>query len=149
MDNTAPNPQETPPPRFEWFPPGVDAPRLAWSEFLRLIALQLEIDYPCPGPRSDPGDSLGAFLAAHLIALAEQASALQAWSPGSHIAHAQEAEAAVEAAWYQVLDQAGQPDGWEATDDVTGSLDGHPSQDEGGPIRGWFSCDSEDETYLN
>ena len=155
MGNNTQPPSPSPLPRFVWPRPGSDQPRLAWPEFLRVVALQLQRDYPCPGPSTDPGASLGNFLASHVIALADQASALQAWDPGSHVAHAQVMEKEVEAAWYQVLGEASQPDGWEATDDVTGSLDGHTSQpdfdlqEENGPIRGWIPRDSEDETFMN
>ena len=61
-------------------------------------------------------------------------------------------EEEVEAAWYQFMGDQCEPD---LSDDFNGGFDGHPDlpdidhQEEGGPMRGWISCDSEDETYLN
>ena len=152
MGNNNPPQSPSPLPRFVWPRPGSDQPRLAWPEFLRVVALQLQRDYPCPGPSTDPGASLGNFLASHVIALADQASALQAWDPGSHVAHAQVMEEEVEAAWYQFMGDQCEPS---LSDDFNGGCTGHPDspdiepQEEGGPMRGWISCDSEDETYLN
>jgi hypothetical protein len=139
-------------PRFVWPKPdqGHTIPRLGWPEFLRVVALQLQRDYPCPGPSTDPGASLGNFLASHVIALAEQAEALQAWDPGSHVAHAQVMEEEIEAAWYQFVGDQYEPS---LSDDETAGLGGHPAQPDfetdDGPVRGWFSRDSEDETFLN
>src|SRR5512135_2366938 len=152
MGHNTPSQSPSPLPRFVWPRPGSDQPRLAWPEFLRVVALQLQRDYSCPGPSTDPGASLGNFLASHVIALADQASALQAWDPGSHVAHAQVMEEEVEAAWYQFMGDQYEPS---LSDDETAGLGGHPDatdfdhQEDDGPIRGWLSRDSEDETFLN
>ena len=59
MGNNTPSQSPSPLPRFVWPRPGSDQPRLAWPEFLRVVALQLQRDYPCSGPSTDPGDFAG------------------------------------------------------------------------------------------
>ena len=144
MYNTASNPPSPVPPRtapkFAWPKPGEDTPRLAWPEFLRLVALQLEADYPCHGPNADPGASPGAFLAEHVIALAEQGVQLGAWDPASPVARAQE-DADLEAASVQAMEaEAMAPGVWTIT-----VIDESP----GDSRRGWFRDDPESETNRN
>jgi hypothetical protein len=140
MGHNTPSQSPSPLPRFVWPRPGSDQPRLAWPEFLRVVALQLQRDYPCPGPSADPGASLGNFLAAHLIALSEQATALQAWDPASHVARAQEAED-INAAWQMALEaEIENPGIWVITT---------PDESPDGAQRGYFSRDMDDETYIN
>ena len=166
MDNTAPNPRTTPPPpplpRFAWTRPGVDpeAPRLPFDQYLRLIALQAEIDYPC-GPDTDPGASLGALISSYLLAIAEQSVQLGAWDPASYIERSQ-AEADRAAAYLQALMHEADHGSWviiqpspeDLSDDANGGWGGHESNpDFGEPAdgaqRGYFSRDVDDETWVN
>ncbi len=94
-------------PKYAWPRPGDDLPRLPWTDWLRLVALQIATDYH--GPE-------GQFLSAHIIALALQADGLGATDPESHERLAQ-AAADSEAAWVQaLLDEAAQPGIWSLTD---------------------------------
>jgi hypothetical protein len=129
------------PPKYEWPVPGDDTPRLPWADYLRLWAGA--IDTMAAG---EPG----RFLAAYLLGLAAQAEALGARGPSEHEARAQ-AEAEREAAWVAALEaEVEQPGLWMTTLDpeITGSLDGHPSQDED-VRRAWLGADPYDETYCN
>ena len=92
--NTRPAPSPQPLPRYEWPTPGADLPRLSWSDWLRLYALDVA--------RSIPG-APGAFLAQYIGGLAEQALVLGAVDPDSHLALAQ-AEQERESAWIQALE---------------------------------------------
>ena len=73
FDSPSPLPQR--PPKFEWPRPTVDAPRMAWPDWLSLVSDQLAIDYP--------GET-GLFLAAVVGALGCQARELGATSPSEH-----------------------------------------------------------------
>ena len=142
----SPSPLPPPLPRFEFHPPGVDAPRLEWPDWLQVVSLQLQSDYPGP---------VGLFLSSVMGAVACQARELGAtdWVTHERLA-AEEADRA--SAWLIALEaEVAQPDGhWELSDDHNGGWDGHESQpdcdeSDAGPIRGWFSRDSEDETFCN
>jgi hypothetical protein len=141
--NTKPERGEQP--KYAWPRPGTDAPRFPWADFLCLWATELD---------KQIGGEPGRFLGNWLLGLALQAEALGAAGPGEHEAKAQ-AEAAREAAWIQALEaEAEQPGLWTLTgdpDDVTGSLDGHPAQDDEdeGARRAWLACEPDDETYCN
>jgi hypothetical protein len=85
--------------------------------------------------------------------LAIQAEALGAHDPTSHFALAQ-TEAEREAAWQAALEaEAEQMGAWELTDiglddpEATGSLDGHPSQEEG--FQRYWVGPPDDSTYMN
>ncbi|HMB08674.1 MAG TPA: hypothetical protein VKP69_33705 [Isosphaeraceae bacterium] len=132
------------PPKFEWPTPGADTPRLPWADYLRLWAGAID---------QAAGGEPGRFLCAYLLGLAAQAEALGATSPAEHERRAQ-AEAEREAAWIAALEAEVEQPGLGMTtpdpDDpeVTGGLDGHPSQDEGAH-RVWIGADPYDETYCN
>jgi hypothetical protein len=141
--NTRPAPAPQPLPQYEWPRPGDDLPRLPWSDFLRLWARVIDQDLGGP-----PGHFLGNWIAA----LAIQAEALGAHDPTSHFALAQ-TEAEREAAWQAALEaEAAQLGSWELTGDpddpeATGSLDGHPGQEEG--ARQCWIGPPDDITYRN
>ena len=136
--NTRRSPSPQPHPLYIWPRPGEDSPRLPWADWLRLIALQIDTDYP---------GTVGRFLSAHLIALALQAEALGATSPDAHERLAQEA-ADAEAAWYQALEaEAAQPGIWSLTDlDAVGGWGGHLEVEEAAS-QYWVANDPDDETY--
>jgi hypothetical protein len=141
----SPSPLPPPLPRFEFHPPGVDAPRLEWPDWLQVVSLQLQSDYPGP---------VGLFLASAMGAVACQARELGAtdWATHERLA-AEEADRA--SAWLIAWEaEVAQPGGhWELSPDATGGWGGHESQpdfeSDDGPVRGWFSRDSEDETFCN
>ena len=146
----SPSPQCPPPPRFEWLHPSVDAPRMAWPDWLMLVSEQLAADFP--------GET-GLFLASVVGALGYRAHELGAISPSEHERLAQE-ESDRSAAYLEALRaECAQPGAWVIIppdpddSDLTGGWGGHESQpdfgSEDGPIRGWLSRDSEDETFLN
>jgi hypothetical protein len=132
------------PPKYEWPVPGDDTPRLPWADYLRLWAGAID---------TMAGGEPGRFLSAYLLGLAAQAEALGARGPSEHEARAQ-AEAEREAAWVAALEaEVEQPGLWMTTLDpddpeITGGLDGHPSQDEGAH-QVWLGADPYDETYCN
>jgi hypothetical protein len=130
------------PPKYEWPVPGDDTPRLPWADYLRLWAGAID---------TMAGGEPGRFMGAYLMGLAAQAEALGATSPTSHERLAQ-AEAEREAAWIAALEQEAEQPGLGMTtldpDDVTGSLDGHPSQDED-VRRAWIGADPFDEVNCN
>ena len=129
MYNTHKSP--SPPPKYEWFPPGVDQPRLTWAQYLRLWAD--EVDRAC-------GGEVGHHLGGWFLSLAIQAEALQAFSPEDHQVKAM-LEAEREAAWVRALEaEAMSPGIWTVT-----------VQDEGpdGSRRGWFADNADDATYRN
>jgi hypothetical protein len=98
-----------------------------------------------------PG-SPGRFIAAYIHALSAQALALGSESPESHEAAAEQVRLQ-EAAYFQALeDQSGY---WSITepepgpcDDITGSLSGHPSQEESAR-QVWLGDPGCDDTYAN
>jgi hypothetical protein len=137
--NTSRAPSPQPHPLYIWPRPGDDLPRLPWSAYLRLIALQIDTDYP---------GAVGRFLSAHIIALSLQAEALGATSPDAHERLAQ-AEADREAAWHQaLLDEAAQPGIWSLTDpDDVGGWGGHLCEDAASQY--WIANDPGDETWSN
>jgi hypothetical protein len=133
MYNTSDSPQ--PPsksPKYLWPRPGLDDwPRLSWESWLRIYALELGKTYP--------GD-LGYFLSQQTLALAEHARALGAHSPTHHITLAQKA-ADAEAAWVASLEEEVMNPGiWMIT-----ALDESPD----GAQRGYFSRNTDDETWIN
>ena len=69
--NTSPTPAPQPLPKYLWPRPGIDpeAPRLAWSQYLRLWSV--ELDRAC-------GGEVGHFLGSWFLSLAIQAESLQA-----------------------------------------------------------------------
>jgi hypothetical protein len=142
MKNTKPERGEQP--KYAWPRPGTDAPRVPWADFLRLWATEID---------KQIGGEPGRFLGSWLLGLALQAEALGAAGPGEHEALAQ-AEAEREAAWVAALEaEVEQPGLWMTTLDpddpeITGSLNGHPSQDEGAH-QVWLGADPYDETYCN
>jgi hypothetical protein len=143
MKNTKPERGEQP--KYAWPRPGTDAPRVPWADFLRLWATEID---------KQIGGGPGRFLGSWLLGLALQAEALGAAGPGEHEAKAQ-AEAAREAAWIQALEaEAAAPGRWTLTEDpdydpeMTGSLDGHPGQEEGAR-RAWIGEDPFDEVNCN
>ena len=83
-----------------------------------------------------------------------QARALGATDWATHERLATE-EADRAAAWLLALEaEVVQPGGhWELSPDATGGWGGQESQpdfeSDDGPVRGWFSRDSEDETFCN
>ena len=142
----SPSPLPPPLPRFEFHPPGVDAPRLEWPDWLQVVSLQLQSDYPGP---------VGLFLASVMGAVACQARELGATDWVTHERLAQEEQDRA-GAWLVALEaEVVQPGGhWEVSDDFNGGWDGHESQpdfdeSDNGPIRGWLARDSEDETFCN
>lgn len=146
--NTAPNPSAPVPPplpRFEFLPPGTDAPRLAWADWLNLLANQLQRDYP---------GRVGLFLSSNIGALAIQARELGATDPDEHDRLSQE-EADRAAAWVCALEaEVAQPGGhWELSDDCNGALDGHPAQPDFEPpdehsTQYWVGA-HDDDVFLN
>lgn len=145
--NTSAHSQPPTPARFAWPRPGDDTPRLEWSCWLRLVAMQLERDYP-----GEPG----RFLAAHVTALASQAEALYASDPQAHESLAHEAELA-EQAWMAAIEAevADGPGHWEPADpDMPdlGGWGGHPdAATDDAARRGWYACDPDgsSDTWLN
>jgi hypothetical protein len=135
--NTRPAPAPQPLPQYEWPRPGDDLPRLSWADWLRLYALDVA--------RSIPG-APGCFISQYIGGLAEQSLVLGAVDPDSHLALAQ-AEQERESAWIQALEaEAMDPGGsWEATDDITGSLDGHDDS----AHQYWLGSHPDDITYRN
>lgn len=135
------------PPRYYWPKPGEDVPRLAWGDWLRLVATQLATDYPGP---------TGHMLSNIVGALADQAEALGAHDPLTHEARADTALRA-NAAWIAALEAeaAGPPGHWTTTHDLPddchlGSWGGHPDEwTDDQARRGWYSCGPDDVTYLN
>ena len=135
----------SPLPRFEWLHPSVDAPRLQWCDWLALLSDSLALDFP--------GET-GLYLASVVYGHSCQARLLGAISPSHHEQLAQE-EADRMSAWIVALEaEVAQPGGhWELSPDAIGGWGGHESQpdfeSDDGPVRGWFSRDSEDETFCN
>lgn len=162
MGNNTPSesPQPLPPPppppprpaKFEWPAKGQDCPRLDWPSYIKLLADDLDRSL---------GGIEGHYLGNWLMGLAIQATKLGAISP-IHQEQLSQAEADRAAAYLQALMQAAeQPGAWviiqpsadDLSDDAHGGF-GHESQpdfdpQEDGPMRGWLSRDSEDETYCN
>ena len=140
MGHNTPSQSPSPPPRFVWPRPGSDQPRLAWPEFLRVVALQLQRDYPCPGPSAPEPRALrwGTSWRPSLIALSEQATAAsEPGTPASHVARAQEAED-INAAWQMALEaEIMNPGIWMIT---------APDESPDGAQRGYFSRNTDDET---
>lgn len=60
-----------------------------------------------------------------------------------------EAERLLTQAWVASIEAATAGDHWEPNDDITGSLSGHPSQEEEGPRRVYLGDPGLDETYAN
>ena len=99
------------------------------------------------------GGEPGLFLANYLTALALQAEALGATSAADHSTKAA-IEAERESSWRAALEAAAMSsdDQWvtssEPDPEATGSLSGHPSQEEGAR-QVWLACDPDDDTYAN
>ena len=91
----SPSPLPPPLPRFEFHPPGVDAPRLEWPDWLQVVSLQLQSDYPGP---------VGLFLSSIMGAVACQARELGATDWATHERLAQD-EADRASAWLLALEQ--------------------------------------------
>ena len=154
----SPSPLPPPLPRFEFHPSGVDAPRLEWPDWLQVVSLQLQSDYPGP---------VGLFLSSVMGAVACQARELGAtdWVTHERLAQKEQDRAG---AWLVALEaEVVQPGGhWEPdlSDDHNGGWDGHAETPEyqhssadhpdidrcdDGAYRGYFAVDPGDETYMN
>ena len=152
-NNTQPpsnSPLPPPLPKFEWPAKGQDLPRLDWPSYVKLLADEID---------QELGGEAGHYLGNWLTALALQAELLSATSPSEQDRLATE-EADRMSAWLEALRHAAQPGAWVLVQpdpedsDATGGWGGHEShpdfeESDDGPIRGWFSRDGEDETYLN
>jgi hypothetical protein len=133
-------------PRYLWPRPGLDDwPRLAWADWLRLWAH--EIDRACGG---DPGFFLGNWLAA----LAEQATVLGAHDPSSHFNLAQ-AEQDRPAAWLRAVEEEVMNPGgvWMLSAQAGPKAEMYVHDGPDGPepsaVRGWIASDPDDLTFYN
>jgi hypothetical protein len=144
----SPSPLPPPLPRFEFHPPGTDCPRLEWPDWISLVSLQLQSDYPGP---------VGLFLSSIVGAVACQARELGATDWVTHERLAQEEQDRA-GAWLVALEaEVVRPGGhWEPdlSDDHNGGWDGHPIHPDidpcaNGAYRGYFAVDPGDETYMN
>jgi hypothetical protein len=121
-------------PLYVWHETGE---RYPWPQLLRLWGSEIA--------SLQPG-AAGVFLCNLLQQLADEATTWNLAIPAQHARYQADAEAYLaalerDARW----DPGPEPD---ACDDATGSLDGHPSQDEG-PRQYWFGDIGLDDTYMN
>jgi hypothetical protein len=125
---------------YVWYQSG---DRVTWPQLLRLWGSEIA--------RCQAGEA-GTSICDQLLGMADLAETWRVDGP-AEIAARQEAEAEQEACYRAALERDANWDPGEPEDDpcdpgATGSLLGHPSQEEGAQ-RAWLSCDPDDETYMN
>jgi hypothetical protein len=117
--------------------------RVTWPTLLRLWGSEVA---------SKQAGEAGIFICDQLLGLADLAESWRVDGP-AEMAARQRAEAEQEACYLAALehdaawDPGDEPD-YEPNDDITGSLSGHPSQEEGAR-QVWLACDPDDDTYAN
>jgi hypothetical protein len=140
MEINAPNDQPGQPQLYKWYATG---DRVTWPQLLRLWGSEIA--------SKQAGDA-GTYICDQLLGLADLAETWRVEGPAAMTARKQ-AEAEQEACYLAALehdaawDPGPEPD-YEPNDDFTGSLSGHPSQEEGAR-QVWLACDSDDDTYAN